>query len=67
MPVGKWLRGLLKDWVESLLNPADLEACGLNSKVVTHVWREHQKGLDLQAMMWSVLMYRQWHQRVIGK
>ena len=66
MPVGKWLRGLLKDWAASLLNPADLEACGLNSKVVADVWREHQMGLDRQAMLWTVLMYRQWHQRVIG-
>ncbi len=67
MPVSKWLRGPLKDWAESLLNPADLEACGLNSKVVGDVWREHQMGLDRQAMLWTVLMYRQWHQRVLGR
>jgi len=67
MPVGKWLRGPLKDWADSLLNPADLEACGLNAKVVADVWRGHQMGLDRQAMLWTVLMYRQWHQRVIGK
>ncbi len=67
MPVGKWLRGPLKDWAASLLNPADLDTCGLNSKVVTDVWREHQMGLDRQAMLWTVLMYRQWHQRVMGK
>jgi asparagine synthase (glutamine-hydrolysing) len=67
MPVGKWLRGPLKDWAVSLLNPADLEACGLNSRVVADVWREHQMGLDRQAMLWTVLMYRQWHLRVKGK
>jgi asparagine synthase (glutamine-hydrolysing) len=67
MPMGKWLRGPLKDWAESLLNPADLEACGLNAQVVSDVWREHQMGLDRQSMLWTVLMYRQWHQRVIGK
>ena len=67
MPVGKWLRGPLKDWAASLLNPADLEACGLNAKLVADVWREHQMGLDRQAMLWTVLMYRQWHQRVMGK
>ncbi len=66
MPMGKWLRGPLKDWAESLLNPADLEACGLNARVVADVWREHQIGFDRQAMLWTVLMYRQWHQRVIG-
>ena len=67
MPVGKWLRGPLKDWALSLLNPGDLETCGLNSKVVVNVWQEHQMGLDRQAMLWTVLMYRQWHQRVMGK
>lgn len=67
MPVGKWLRGPLKDWAASLLNPADLESSGLNSKVVADVWREHQMGFDRQAMLWTVLMYRQWHQRVMGK
>jgi asparagine synthase (glutamine-hydrolysing) len=41
MPIGKWLRGPLKDWAASLLNR--------------------------QSMLWTVLMYRQWHQRVIGK
>lgn len=66
MPVGKWLRGPLKDWAESLLNPTDLEACGLRPDIVTNVWREHQMGLDRQAMLWTVLMYRQWHLRVMG-
>lgn len=66
MPVGKWLRGPLKDWAEELLNPADLEACGLRPDVVADVWREHQMGLDRQAMLWTVLMYRQWHLRVMG-
>lgn len=66
MPAGKWLRGPLKNWAESLLNPTDLEACGLRPDIVTNVWREHQMGLDRQAMLWTVLMYRQWYIRVIG-
>jgi asparagine synthase (glutamine-hydrolysing) len=67
MPVSKWLRGPLKDWAASLLNPADLEACGLNAQVVADVWREHQMGSDRQAMLWTVLMYRQWYQLVMNK
>ncbi len=66
MPVGKWLRGPLKVWARSLLDPADLEACGLRPDVVATVWRDHQAGLDRQAMLWTVLMYRQWHERVLG-
>ncbi len=67
MPKAKWLRWPLKDWAESLLNPADLDACGLNSQVVANVWREHQMGFDRQAMLWTVLMNRQWNQRVMRK
>ncbi len=66
MPVGQWLRGPLREWAEGLLTPAGLEGCGLRSDVVAKVWREHQAGLDRQAILWTVLMYRQWHQRVIG-
>jgi asparagine synthase (glutamine-hydrolysing) len=66
MPVGQWLRGPLREWAEALLTPAGLEGCGLRSDVAAKVWREHQAGLDRQAMLWAVLMYRQWHQRVIG-
>jgi hypothetical protein len=32
-----------------------------------YVWREHQMGLDRLTILWTVLMYRQWHQRVMGK
>ena len=66
MPVGQWLRGPLREWAEELLNKADLDGCGLDSDVVTMIWREHQAGLDRQSMLWTVLMYREWHQRVIG-
>ena len=62
MPLGKWLRGPLRDWAESLLIPTDLEDCGLNSRAVCRVWNEHQCGEDRQAMLWTVLMYRQWLQ-----
>jgi asparagine synthase (glutamine-hydrolysing) len=64
MPVATWLRGPLRDWAEHLLQRADLESCGLNADVVGRVWREHQAGQDRQGMLWTVLMYRQWHQRL---
>jgi asparagine synthase (glutamine-hydrolysing) len=66
MPIGQWLRGPLREWAEGLLTPAGLEGCGLRADVVAKVWHEHQAGFDRQAMLWTVLMYRQWHQRVIG-
>lgn len=66
MPVGQWLRGPLREWAESLLRAADLEACGLSAQAVHKAWAEHQAGMDRQARIWTVLMYRAWHQRVMG-
>lgn len=60
MPIGKWLRGDLREWAESLLEHNDLEECGLNSRMIRKIWEEHQNGVDRQAMLWSVLMFRQW-------
>jgi asparagine synthase (glutamine-hydrolysing) len=64
MPIEKWLRGPLKDWAESLLQPADLTSSGLRPDIVKKIWNEHQSGHNRQAMLWSVLMYRQWQQRL---
>lgn len=63
MPLGKWLRGPLREWAESLLSPSDLEDCGLESELVRCVWEAHLAGEDRQSMLWAVLMYRQWHGR----
>jgi asparagine synthase (glutamine-hydrolysing) len=65
MPIGKWLRGPLREWAESLLTRDGLESCGLPAREILTIWGEHQQGQDRQAMLWTVLMYRQWHQRMI--
>lgn len=65
LPMAKWLRGPLKEWAESLLVYTDLEDCGLRADVVDKVWREHQAGFDRQAMLWTVLMYREWYKKVM--
>jgi asparagine synthase (glutamine-hydrolysing) len=64
MPIEKWLRGPLKDWAESLLQPSDLISSGLRADIVKKIWSEHQAGQNRQAMLWAVLMYRQWQQRL---
>jgi len=65
MPVGKWLRGPLRDWAESLLNEKDLEDSGLDFDLVKKVWDQHQSGEDHQAKIWTILMYRQWQKNVL--
>ena len=62
MPMARWLRGSLREWAESLLKPEDIEGVGLNSTLVTKIWSEHLMGEDRLPQLWTVLMYRQWHQ-----
>jgi asparagine synthase (glutamine-hydrolysing) len=64
MPVGDWLRGPLRDWVEPLLAPAALEsAAGFDPAVVTAAWRRHLAGEAEELRLWPVLMFQAWHQR----
>lgn len=63
MPVGRWLRGPLRDWAESLLVPSALENCGLRANMIQSLWRYHLSGQDHEAILWMVLMYRQWYDR----
>ena len=62
LPIGDWLRGPLKEWAETLLEPAKIEAEGyLDSKLIQHRLAEHQKGSrDWTAALWSVLMFQAW-------
>ncbi len=56
IPIAKWLRDELREWGDSLLNPQDLEDCGLNSRQVRLYWAEHQKGINHSGRLWGILM-----------
>lgn len=62
LPVGQWLRGPLRDWAESLLDPAKLAHDGLlRVKPVRRVWDEHVSGRrDWTLQVWTVLMLQAW-------
>ena len=61
VPIDEWLRGPLRDWAESLLQPQDLEALGLNANVIRRTWDEHTGGgYNRQTKLWSILMLRAW-------
>jgi asparagine synthase (glutamine-hydrolysing) len=62
IPVGIWLRGPLREWAETLLNPQRLAAEGyLNARVITRIWQEHLSGRrDHTAKLWAVLMFQAW-------
>ena len=61
IPVGRWIRGSLRDWAEDLLQPARLESLGLDSRVIRARWQQHLAGThDWTAALWSVLMFVAW-------
>lgn len=62
IPLGNWLKGPLREWSESLLDPSRLAQEGyFNSQIVAKVWREHLAGKsDRSRQLWSILMFQSW-------
>lgn len=62
VPIGDWLRGPLRDWAESLLNPNALDRHGLlDTGMVRAHWRLHCSGRrDRTPAIWNALMLQAW-------
>ena len=62
VPIGDWLRGLLRDWTEVLLSEQHLEAAGfLHASPIRYKWEEHVSGRrDWAGPLWNVLMFQAW-------
>jgi asparagine synthase (glutamine-hydrolysing) len=62
IPLDRWLRGPLKDWGETLLDPKRLEQEGFfHSAPITQKWHEHQMGRrNWSYHLWDVLMFQSW-------
>lgn len=61
VPLAAWLRGPLRDWADSLLDPVILRDQGVFSPDIVQLkWREHLGGRDWSTHLWSVLMLQAW-------
>ena len=62
VPIHAWLRGPLREWAESFIDPARLRQEGyLNPEPVQRKWSEHLSGQHNWAdAIWGVLMFQAW-------
>lgn len=62
VPIDSWLRGPLRKWAESLLDPARLLREGFfNPAPIQQKWNEHLSGQhNWQYYLWDVLMFQAW-------
>ena len=62
VPLGDWLRGPLRSWAQSLLEPCRLRREGyLNANKVGLMWDQHLSGrADRSPYLWNVLMFEAW-------
>jgi asparagine synthase (glutamine-hydrolysing) len=63
VPLGKWLRGPLREWANERLSPAELSRSGLLlDNEISRRWRQHLQGeWDWSVVMWDVLMFQSWY------
>ena len=65
IPIYRWLREDLRDWVEDLLDERRLQAEGIfQAEIVPQEWRDHLSGnLNWQYGLWDILMFQAWNEK----
>jgi asparagine synthase (glutamine-hydrolysing) len=62
VPLHDWLRGPLREWADSKLDPARIARHGVfDTAEVGHIWQEHLRGYSNNAAtLWPILMFDAW-------
>ena len=62
VPVGEWMKGALRPWVEAMLDPKRLKEEGFfDADLIRSRWNAHlRNGTDPKAELWPVLMFQTW-------
>jgi len=65
LPLGQWLRGPLRPWVDELLDAPKLRQQGIfNPLPISHAWLQHRTGKRNRATeLWGILMFQAWHDK----
>ena len=69
VPLGRLLRGRLREWAEALLDPATLRAQGLlKVEPIREKWNDHLAGKgNWKYHLWGVLTFQAWLQQNGGR
>ena len=62
IPLAKWMRGPLKEWISDLISKEAIEKKGfLDSDKVEKIWKEHLSGkFDNESKLWPIIMWQDW-------
>jgi len=62
IPLGDWLRGPLREWVEAMLDEQRLRREGyFNAQYIRAKWQAHLEGkCNNQSFLWNILMFQRW-------
>ena len=65
-PVGSWIRGPLRDWVEELLSQERLDEGGhFNANIVRSALSSHLSGrMEMGNYLWDIIMFQSWLEAV---
>ena len=63
VPVDAWIRGPLREWVETLLDERRIREQGfLRPEPVRRIWQQHVTGFqNHQYLLWNLLMFQAWN------
>jgi asparagine synthase (glutamine-hydrolysing) len=61
VPIGRWLRGPLKEWAAAMLESGHLERVGIHTSAAMDLFSEHcQRKADHARALWTLLVLTEW-------
>jgi asparagine synthase (glutamine-hydrolysing) len=61
VPIGRWLRGPLRDWASATLGSGRLDRAGIRSSAALDLFAEHcQRKADHARALWTLLVLSEW-------
>ncbi|MBN8249944.1 MAG: asparagine synthetase B, partial [Verrucomicrobia bacterium] len=67
VPLGRWLRGPLRDWAAGALDSRHLEPFGIRPASVRDLFQEHlDRRADHARALWTLIVLSHWHQQIVS-